>query len=351
MYLWFYKSYNNIHIGFCLFLIFGVFVIMENILLPALVSGLVLFVLLFISTKLTSSTGGNVHKNKIIGQISQQSKSSFYSASSDEVNIIRSNKAMLLQEVGVLAKAPFISNILELMIRSGVWEKRYTIFLFMLVCFVLVSALLIKLGAIALVVAAVVTYMLPMKYMNGLILKRRAKFLNLFPEAIEMIIRSVKSGHPLNAAMRMIVENMESPIKDEFKQVLDEISYGRTVTDALKRMAARLDEVDVNFFVVVLATQQETGGNLTEILSNLSNIIRRRRQLRQKIRALTSEGRATGYILGFMPIGQFAALYIMAPDYMAPLLDTRMGNILLVIAASLIISAVVVVKKMVNIEI
>ena len=166
-----------------------------------------------------------------------------------------------------------------------------------------------------------------------------------------MIVRSVRSGHPLNSAMRMIAENMDNPVKEEFKQVVDEVSYGRSLPEALNRLAQRIDEPDLNFFVVVLSVQQETGGSLAEVLSNLSSIIRKRRQLRLKIRALTSEGRATSYVLGGLPVVEFIALYFVTPAYLDPLFDTIQGNVILGVAAGLILIAMWIVRAMVNIDI
>ena len=151
--------------------------------------------------------------------------------------------------------------------------------------------------------------------------------------------------------MRMITENMESPIRDEFKQVVDEVSYGRTLAEALRRMSARLELADVDFFAVVLSVQQETGGSLTEVLTNLSNIIRKRKQLRARIRAMTSEGRATAYILGAIPVVEFAALLYLTPSYVQPLFTTLTGNIMLGVAVSLVVASQVVIRYMINIEI
>jgi tight adherence protein B len=166
-----------------------------------------------------------------------------------------------------------------------------------------------------------------------------------------MIVRSVKSGHPLNAAMRMIADNMESPIREEFRQVINEVSYGRPLVEALKRMSQRIDEPDVNFFVVVLSVQQETGGNLAEILSNLSHVIRGRKKLKQKIRALTSEGRATSWILGALPIVQFLAVYFTSPSYLQPLFTTFIGNIVFGVALGLIFLALWIVRQMIDVDI
>ena len=144
---------------------------------------------------------------------------------------------------------------------------------------------------------------------------------------------------------------MEDPVGPEFKQVINEVSYGRPLVEALRRLAKRIDEPDVHFFVVVLSVQQETGGNLAEILSNLSNVVRGRKKLTQKIRAMTSEGRATAWILGSLPVIQFGAIFATSPDYLEPLFTTFMGNILLAVAFGMVAFAVWIITKMIDVDI
>jgi len=181
--------------------------------------------------------------------------------------------------------------------------------------------------------------------------KRALDFLNLFPDAVDMIVRSVRSGHPVATALGMIGENMDPPVGEEFQQVVDEIEYGRSMTDALNRMAARVGEADVQFFVVVLTVQQETGGNLGEVLSNLSNILRQRKQMRLKIRAMTAEGRMTAYILGALPLVVVGVLHLLSPDYLTPLFEDPVGNFILGLSITMVLSAFLVVRKMVKIDI
>lgn len=181
--------------------------------------------------------------------------------------------------------------------------------------------------------------------------KRNEAFINQFPDAVDMIVRSVRSGHPLNTALRMIAENMDPPVRTEFRQLVDEIAYGRTTVEALIRMSTRIDEPDLQFFVVILSVQQETGGNLAEVLSNLSGIIRKRKQLRLRIKAMTSEGRATAYILGSLPILVFAAIHFTSPDYMTVLFTTDSGHFLLGLSVGLVGLAAFIVNRMLQIDI
>jgi tight adherence protein B len=206
-------------------------------------------------------------------------------------------------------------------------------------------------GVIGVILAPFAAFIITKKYLQHAIEKRNRLFLDMFPEALDMIVRSVKSGHPLNTALRMIADNMEEPVGPEFRQLVNEITYGRPLVEALQRLAKRIDESDIHFFVVVLSVQQETGGNLAEIMGNLSNVIRGRKRLNLKIRAMTSEGRATGWVLGSLPILQMGALKVSSPEYLDPLFDTVTGNMLFALAMSLIVAALWIVSKMIKIDI
>jgi len=199
--------------------------------------------------------------------------------------------------------------------------------------------------------ALAVAFLVPRFWLKRRIKKRNEKFINMFPDAVDMIVRSVKSGHPLNTALKMIAENMDPPISTEFKTLVEEISFGRSTTEALLRLSKRIDEPDLQFFVVILSVQQETGGNLAEVLSNLSGIIRKRKQLRLRIKALTSEGRATAYILGSLPLFVFGAIQFTSPTYLLPLFETQPGNIILATSVGLVALAGFIVHSMLQIDI
>ena len=149
----------------------------------------------------------------------------------------------------------------------------------------------------------------------------------------------------------MLAENAEEPVRSEFRQVTDEIALGRSMPQALSRLASRINEPDIRFFVVVLTVQQETGGNLAEIVSNLSGIIRKRKQIRLKIRAMTSEGKATGIILGALPVFVFCMLYFMQPGYLDPFFNDPLGMKFFGSAIALIVVCYFVVKQMINVDI
>lgn len=215
----------------------------------------------------------------------------------------------------------------------------------------LVLFLVLGFGFYAFPVAALIGYYTPYRHCMKRVRERNRKFLDQFPDALDMIVRSVRSGFPLSVALQMLAENMENPVKEEFRQVVDEIALGRSMPQALNRLAARINQPDIRFFVVVLSVQQETGGNLAEIIGNLSSIIRKRKQLRHKIRAMTSEGRATAWVLGLLPVFVFGALLVLQPKYLEAFWTDPLGMMLFASAVGMIGLCVLVVNQMVNVDV
>lgn len=325
---------------------------MSDQLLWALLFGIVVFlVMLFITRQISGDKATSKHSKRIISRLYDEQEELTRQAAAENVNILR-------QDAGsggrILMKMPFIGEkAYDLVMKAGMGDN---INAFMLGCCGLFLALLVGLNSItsglfAFIGALLLTILLPRFYLKRKINKRNEAFINMFPDAVDMIVRSVRSGHPLNTALRMIAENMDAPVRTEFKQLVDEIAFGRSTTEALVRMSQRIDEPDLQFFVVILSVQQETGGNLAEVLSNLSGIIRKRKQLRLKIKAMTSEGRATAYILGALPLVVFGAIKATSPDYLTPLFTEDAGRMVLGGAIGLVALAAFIVYNMLQIDI
>jgi len=320
---------------------------MEALLLTAGTAVLVFVVILALLPK--SLSGKDDRTKSVLERLYQEQD--YLAKQGEPVSIVK--EAADNSVLGALfLSLPGSKDYYHLMLRAGFAGKEGRFLFIMIIMFaVIMLGTIAKLKLLAPLVAVIAAYFLPKMYLRRKITKRNDQFINMFPDAIDMIVRSVRSGHPLNTAIRMITENMDPPISEEFRRVVDEVAYGRPLVDALHRLGQRIDEPDLQFFIVVLSVQQESGGNLAEILSNLSNIIRKRKQLRLKIKAMTSEGRATGYVLGALPLFMLGILMVMAPDYLQPLFDTTVGNIILGTAMSLIALAAWVVKQMLNIDI
>jgi tight adherence protein B len=248
---------------------------------------------------------------------------------------------------------PFMQPLYEAGLQAGYYNKLDKLVMLMFISFgiSLVGLQMLGLGLTGVLLAVVLGYYIPYKNCLGKIRKRNKQFIDQFPDALDTIVRSVRSGFPLSVALQMLAENTEDPVRSEFRQVADEIALGRNLNQALARLATRIHEPDVRFFTVVLSVQQETGGNLAEVVGNLSNVIRKRKQLRHKIQALTSEGRTTGWVLGLLPVFVFFALYFMQPGYLQPFFTDPMGHILLGSAVGLMTMCFFVVRSMINVDI
>lgn len=159
------------------------------------------------------------------------------------------------------------------------------------------------------------TILLPMMVLSAMAQRRRKKMTDQFPLALDVFVRALRAGHPVASAIDLLTREMGDPIGSEFGLVSDEISYGSELTESLAAMAERWDSDDMRMFVVSLSVQNETGGNLAEILQNLSEVIRSRASLYLKVRALSSEGRMTGWMLTILPIATFVGLFIVNPGF------------------------------------
>jgi tight adherence protein B len=180
---------------------------------------------------------------------------------------------------------------------------------------------------------------------------RTAIFEAQFPDALDLLIRALRAGHALSAGMQMVAEELQGPVSQEFMLAADEIRLGKDVTDALSNMAYRVETPDLPFFVVAVSIQQETGSNLTEVLENLSEVVRERFKLYGKVRAMTALGRASANLLAVWPAIMLGALYTANPEYVAPLWETQVGHNICIIAAIMILVGYVVCRRMATIEV
>ncbi|HCD36331.1 MAG TPA: pilus assembly protein TadB [Chlorobium sp.] len=191
----------------------------------------------------------------------------------------------------------------------------------------------------------------PVLWLLKLADRRRRAFEDKLPEALDHISRALRAGHSLAPAMGMVGQEFGDPIGYEFKIVFDEIGFGIPFKEAIGRLAERVQSNDLNFFVISLTIQHETGGNLTELFDGLARTIRHRIKLRGKIRILSSEGRASGWVLGSMPFVLMAVLSLINPEYIAQLWTTPQGNTMMMIGAGLMSVGFVVLKRIVQIKV
>ena len=155
-------------------------------------------------------------------------------------------------------------------------------------------------------------------FIIGKMIQRRVKkFTSNFPDAIELMVRGLRSGLPITETLGIVASEVPGPVGIEFRMVADKMKIGRTMEAALQETADRLGTPEFQFFVITLAIQRETGGNLAETLSNLADVLRKRSQMKLKIRAMSSESKASAWIVGSLPFVVFTLVYIINPHYMA----------------------------------
>jgi tight adherence protein B len=186
----------------------------------------------------------------------------------------------------------------------------------------------------ALLIALFCGTALPFMVLRYLRSRRQKTFGAQFPDGLDMIVRSLRAGHPVPIALTMVAREMKDPIGSEFGIVVDEITYGADLETALRNLYFRIGQDDMPLFVTAVAIQGSTGGNLGEILENLSGVIRQRFKMRRKIRALAAEGRASAIILSSLPIAMFLIIQVVAPDFYAGVWNEDITKTALAIAGA-----------------
>ena len=171
-------------------------------------------------------------------------------------------------------------------------------------------AALLSLGA-----GVVIGAGLPHMVVNFFVNKRANSFTTKFPDAIELLVRGLRSGLPVTETLGVVASEVPGPVGEEFKLITDRIKVGKTMEEALQNTADRLNMAEFSFFCITLAIQRETGGNLAETLSNLSDVLRKRAQMKLKIRAMSSESKASAYIIGSLPFMVFIMIWFVNPKY------------------------------------
>lgn len=186
----------------------------------------------------------------------------------------------------------------------------------------------------------------------GYLRNRRIKrFLNELPNAIDVIVRGIKAGLPLADCIRMIASEAQEPLKSEFRTIIESQSVGISIGDAVGKLYERLPVAEANFFGIVIAIQQKAGGNLSEALGNLSRVLRDRRKMQGKIKAMSMEAKASAAIIACLPFTVAILTYLSSPTYIELLWTTQVGKIALVASGLWMMTGVFVMKKMISFDI
>jgi tight adherence protein B len=178
--------------------------------------------------------------------------------------------------------------------------------------------------------------------------RRRQKFTAEFPNATDIIVRGVKSGLPINECLKVIGRESPKPLGEEFSRLVENMGLGLSTEQALEKLYTRMPTAEVRFFSIVLAIQQKTGGNLAEALNNLSSVLRARKLMVEKIKALSGEAVASAFIIGAMPPGVMILIQLMTPSYMEPMFNDPRGHLMLLGSGVWMAMGIFVMRRMIN---
>jgi tight adherence protein B len=180
--------------------------------------------------------------------------------------------------------------------------------------------------------------------------RREKKFLNYFPDAVDVIVRGIKAGLPLLDSLKIITIDAQEPIKSEFKSIVETQTIGMPIGEACGKLYERMPLPEANFFGIVISIQQKAGGNLSEALGNLSRVLRDRKKMKAKIQAMSMEAKASASIIGALPVCVGGLVYLTSPDYIELLWTTDLGRIMIACCACWMSLGVFVMKQMINFD-
>jgi tight adherence protein B len=253
----------------------------------------------------------------------------------------------------IIARAPRLRALPVLLEHSGVgWSTGTLVFLCLGVGAATGLFSLLAFGTLLVAaIAAAVGAWLPYGYVKWKKQRRLARFEELFPEAVDMLGRAIRAGHPLSAGIQMVAQEVAEPVAGEFRTMFEEQRFGVPFEDALMGMVDRVDLVDVRIFATAVLVQHEVGGNLAEILDSITSTVRARFKIRRQLRTYTAQGRMTGLVVGAAPIVAGLAFYAINPEYIRTLFEHPVGRTMLSIAVTLQVLGYLWIRRIVNIEI
>ncbi len=201
---------------------------------------------------------------------------------------------------------------------------------------------------VACAAAFVGAFGLPQWLLGQMTKRRYNKFTNEFANAIDVIVRGVKSGLPLNECLGIIARESPSPIKEEFQELVEQSRIGIPLQECFERMMQRVPLPEVKFFAIVIGIQAQAGGNLSEALGNLSGVLRDRKRLSAKVKAMSAEAKASAAVLGSLPFIVMCMVYMTTPEYILILFRAKVGQFMLLAAAGWMTCGLLIMKKMIN---
>jgi len=253
----------------------------------------------------------------------------------------------LLSRLDIATRIDRRLNQADMKMRVG----RFLLLTGVLFCAGIVAGMILHWPTVISVAVGLVLMMIPNTVVNVKRRLRFKRFMNHFPEALEMFARSLRAGHSFTGAIQLVAQEMPHPIGPEFSKVFEEQNLGIPLRQALLGMTDRVEALDVKFFVTAILIQRETGGNLAEIIDKIGHVIRERFRIQGQLKIFTAQARISGLILGMLPVGVAIMIGILNPEYIKPLWLESTGRILIAVAVTLQILGVLAIRKIIRIKI
>jgi tight adherence protein B len=238
--------------------------------------------------------------------------------------------------------------------QAGMQVSVERFYIFSAICGIVLTAIAYFLGAPLLILPGALlagVFGLPRWFVSFRRARRVKAFLNEFPNALDVIVRAVKSGLPLNDGIRLIAAESQEPVKSEFRRIVESQQVGMSIPDATLRMQETMPCPEAGFFGIVIQIQQQAGGNLSEALGNLSRVLRDRKKMKAKVQALSMEAKASAAIIGALPFIVALLVYLSSPNYIMPLFTTSTGHLILGVSGIWMSIGIFVMRKMMNFEV
>lgn len=289
---------------------------------------------------------------KRLDAIAEGSRSQTEKRAAADLNIRRKDVQEVMKELEANQKNK-TNQLSTLIAQAGLkwnWNKFVLFSLasglaFLIICLVLSKSLYVAMGGAVIGVLGFPRWFLSFRR------KRRIKqFTNELPNAVDIIVRGIKSGLPLGDCLRIIANEVREPVRGEFRQIIESQQLGMTIADACQKLYERMPVQEANFFGIVVQIQQKAGGNLSEALGNLSKVLRERKKMRAKITAVSQEAKASAAVIGSLPIIVTLLVYLSTPSYIMLLFNTTTGNIIIICGLVYMMIGVLIMRKMINFD-
>jgi tight adherence protein B len=330
----------------------------EDMMFYGLLAMAAMCVVAIIYLLLTPVLTGERRAEKRVESIAQETRSSkpgsrSAGATAEQAANRKRQVAEAIKEMEEQQKAKAKVSIRQMMMRAGLEPDPKMFWLGSAISMVVLTVLafilspgmpIYALGGVALVAFLGV----PRWVLSKLVKRRQDKFLNEFANAIDVIVRGVKSGLPLTECLGIIARESPDPINVEFQQVIEQQRVGVPLAECFERMMQRVPLQEVRFFSIVIGIQQQAGGNLSEALGNLSGVLRDRKRLTAKVKALSAEAKASAAVLGVLPPGVMLLVYVTTPQYVALLWQKQYGQFMLLFGGFWMLCGILIMRKMIN---